>query len=356
MSDTDVTPAANDFIQCGDIEYRRESFGFTCRHMWKGKKVMYDVYSTAELLKDWPKYALCYDTKDHITIYTTDRIRAARITAAYIRFVQGSREGVSWNGTQLHFDLRTAPESMGRGRFEKEIRAITNYCDNYEGPVPFLAEEVELRIKPRGPLLYLSVKNVLVMYPSNSPSRNGANLSKRWYDLYPYGEPAPGAREFLAWARENYQIHWLEPSITGQYGNLHDYDSSRLAETLQCEEKDLRAIGNPYERTSTFTRRTTGINSYAKDWHWLGYAPVERELEDLRSWEALDRLIRVDSTKYSGDLIRAWMILKERRGTPSLPIEIITPPTATEATSEIEVVTTEVTAIPAVTETPTTPQ
>ena len=153
--------------------------------------------------------------------------------------------------------------------------------------------------KRHRPVLYLDLDDTLLTWASSQPLA------------------APGAREFVLWALERYEVRWLTrwcPS--GVMSEQHLQDLGRL---LGIEPDLLRPI-----RGCAWNEAGSKLDGIA----WLEHVVLERpfvwledekgvgarEIEFLRKQRFIDSYVKVNVTEDPESLLRAHAVLRERLG------------------------------------------
>lgn len=156
------------------------------------------------------------------------------------------------------------------------------------------------------PILYLDVDDTLLIWPGPVAGC--------------------GAREFLRWAKQHFEVRWL--TMWCPRGDLGDR-ASVLATLLNMERAELAEIVNPVPFWVTYSSRdkTQSIQDGAiaerRPWVWVEDPYLSRyEQEWLREYP--DYAANYYETAVSSDpegILRTWKILSERF---QLPAEIPT--------------------------------
>ncbi len=168
---------------------------------------------------------------------------------------------------------------------------------------PESAPETSVLGDDERPVLYLDVDDTLLIFP---PGRD-----REWWKVFPRGAPSPGVREFLGWARANFEVRWL--TMWAMRGVMHPKSVERLATLLQVPLALVEGCDNPLEHGGF---KTQGINwdehRAGREWFWVEDENSEREREVLRAMQAEDRFILTRSSHSPTALVRAMRTIQRR--------------------------------------------
>lgn len=144
------------------------------------------------------------------------------------------------------------------------------------------------------PIMYLDVDDTLV----------------RWDNLRP-GTPGNKAKEFVEWAKKNFEIRWLTAWTPS--GHMGDYGKDRLAKIFKVEPLFFNDMDNPLSWGMT-DNKTDAIDFDVepREWVWIEDEILQREVYVLTARHKLDRFIKTNVTDDPDALIKTKAILKQR--------------------------------------------
>jgi hypothetical protein len=116
-------------------------------------------------------------------------------------------------------------------------------------------------------------------------------------------EPAPHVFEFLQWATEFHQPHWLTTrDAHGQHDGI--LRAFRLAIGSPTLPTEIEALLKSIKPTTWHGSKVSGID-LGSDFVWIDDQPLRVEIDVLQSRNLLSRLIVIDTNKDDDGLLRA---------------------------------------------------
>ena len=116
-------------------------------------------------------------------------------------------------------------------------------------------------------------------------------------------EPAPHVFEFLQWATEFHQPHWLTTrDAHGQHDGI--LRAFRLATGSPTLPTKIEALLKSIKPTTWHGSKVSGID-LGSDFVWIDDQPLRVEIDALQGRNLLSRLIVIDTNKDDDGLLRA---------------------------------------------------
>lgn len=149
------------------------------------------------------------------------------------------------------------------------------------------------------PVLYLDVDDTILIFPQDR--------DREWWKVFPRGAPAPYVKEFLEWARANFEVRWL--TMWAMRGWMHDELVEQLAGLLHVPVELVQGCDNPLEHNGF---KPNGVNwaehAAGRRWFWVedGIPPAEQAV--LSQHNALHHFISCHTSR-NPDALR---LAKER--------------------------------------------
>ena len=154
---------------------------------------------------------------------------------------------------------------------------------------PYMTEKTPTPLfqRPRRNI-YIDVDGVCLRNASSSPAGM---------------EPAPHVFEFLQWATEFHQPHWLTTrDAHGQHDGI--LRAFRLAIGSPTLPTEIEALLKSIKPTTWHGSKVSGID-LGSDFVWIDDQPLRVEIDALQGCNLLSRLIVIDTNKDDDGLLRA---------------------------------------------------
>jgi hypothetical protein len=140
--------------------------------------------------------------------------------------------------------------------------------------------------------------------------------TKEEFDALPFGiKPANGAREFLLWCAQHFEVRWC--TCWTLRGDLWPDDLDKLASAFNLSKKMLASFANPngWRENKTESFDWPEIEA-GRDFVWIEDGILSRELEILETKGLLDSFIRTNSTEDPNAIEKTKHILMWRFNLP----------------------------------------
>jgi hypothetical protein len=277
--------------------------------------IIYDLFPKEYFRAAWRTTESDYNAKARardetqcVVLRTKSEEDALRFSAYFTRFIKPVATAIHWDGETISFYIGHV-KSWGLEETMIKVRQIPARSRDYVGDIPLFADDITLAHqkllalpKPKkDKVLYLNINGVLIMHPPI------AERSENWSKAYPSGEPAPGVREFLEWAVENFEVRWLSDRTL--MGTLPHHQAAELSALFGIKNDLLTTITNP--NRCTISDMTQGIDfEDPRPWKYMTNKCVFTEKKTLEEKGLLDRVLVTNSHEDSEALLRSWQALQ----------------------------------------------
>jgi len=131
----------------------------------------------------------------------------------------------------------------------------------------------------------------------------------RWDNLRP-GTPGNQAKEFVEWAKKNFEVRWLTAWCPS--GKMGDIGKNRLATAFRVKPEFFNDMDNP-KSWGMSDNKTDAIDfDDPREWVWVEDEILQREIYILTTRDKVDRFIKTCVTEDPDALIKTKAILKQR--------------------------------------------
>ncbi len=289
-------------VELGNSVLEKTEYGYQVRTKHDQTFIKWKLYSKAAIEAAWEKAQKAKDRgTECIILPCIDKEKAFRLTALFSRTIFANIELTHFDGKTISFYLMTK-SYWNKEETKMKVRQLTSSLEFFNNPIPLLADEIISQKSPMiKPILYLGLNGVLIMEP--------ALKDDLWMRRWPKGEPAPGAKDFIEWAKEHFEIRWLTMKI--MTGTLYEYQAKDIGEVLELDPKLLISFRNP--KSIFVSDLTMGINfDEQRPWFWLQDQLQETEERRLKQTNTFDRYIATDSHNNIEALIHSWFALRDK--------------------------------------------